>query len=92
MKQSPQTMKNFISPGSNSSPVIGPPLSAAMAGWANNQYPAAAPTAANFVERFLVYDVTHAGQKLSLHEAEAGKSNVKLRIVQNRHEEFRDRE
>ena len=41
---------------------------------------------------WLNYDVTPDGQRFILLEAEAGASDVKLRVVQNWYEEFRDRE
>ena len=41
---------------------------------------------------WLNYDVAPDGQRFILLEAEAGESDVKLRVVQNWYEEFRDRE
>ena len=41
---------------------------------------------------FLNYDVTPDGQKFILREAEAGTSDVKLRVVQNWFAEFKDRQ
>ncbi len=43
-------------------------------------------------ENFLNYDVTPDGQRFILREAEAGTSDVKLRVVQNWFAGFKDRQ
>lgn len=44
------------------------------------------------VGSWLTYDVTPDGQKFVLREAEQGESEVKIRVVENWYEEFRDRD
>ncbi len=43
-------------------------------------------------EDYLNYDVAPDGRKFIVREPELGDSEVRIRVVQNWHEEFRDRE